>query len=162
MNNDNDSFNKVVAEHAEYISLIANTYQKNKIKFFGKCCLSKDEIEQNIRIAIWKCLPRYKPDGGMSLRSFIWQSAHWELNREYKQLNKLQGYKKDKSVNILDGIETKDCVNSLPEKYKDVLIKYYLEGKTLQEIGTELGKTAESVRICKIKAKKILEERLLK
>lgn len=146
MTMNNDFFNQVLIDNSDYISVIAHTYQKNKIKFFGKCNLSQDEIEQNIRIAVWKALPKYKTTGGMSIKSFIWQAAYWELNREYKQINRPMPEQKEKSVNILENIEVRDCVNSLPEKYRNVLIKYCVEGKTLQEIGKEEGRTAECIR----------------
>lgn len=158
----NDLFNQIISDNSEYISAIANTYQKNKINFFGKCNLSKYEIEQNILIGIWKALPKYKIDGGMSIKNFIWQSAYWELNREYKQINRIIPQKEEKSVNIIQDIEIRDCINSLPEKYKNVLVKYYIDGKTLREIGKEVGKTIECVRIWKNKAIQLFKERLEK
>lgn len=154
----NNHFEQILKDNKDYISVIVNTYQKNKIKYYGKCQLSKDEIEQNIRIAIWRALPKYKPDGGMSIKSFIWQSAHWELNREYKQINKPIPNKEDVGVNI-QMADIEDCINSLPEKYSTVLKKYHIDGKTLSEIGKEIDRTAEAVRIRLKKAVKLFKER---
>lgn len=128
-------------------------YRKNIKRvymYYRKYNLSKEQIMQSIHIALWKIAPKFNSELKMSFNSYLWKATFWEINKEYNLHKTKKPPFPAKGVNI-DMQEFNDCLESVPIEYRKILQMYYFEGKTLQEIGGEIGKTAEMVRQYKLK-----------
>lgn len=125
-------------------------------KYYSRYRLSKEQIRQSVYIAIWKVIDKHKSDLKMSFKSYLWNAIFWEINQEYNRCKPKYYIPIVKRVNI-NLSDFNDCLQSVPEKNRKVLSMYYLEGKTLQEIGKEIGKTAEMVRQYKLEGLKLFK-----
>lgn len=147
--NNNELFDSYLTKYNRDIKRVYSYYKKYN--------LSKEQIMQSVYIALWKIVPKYEEGAKMSFRSYLWKATLWEINREYNNHHKKYLVKDPKGVNI-DIADFNDCLDSIPSKNRQVLKMYYLEGKTLQEIGKEIGKTAEMVRQYKLEGLKLFKK----
>lgn len=149
----NQQFDIITEKYKKEINKLSNLLKK---KFY----VSKNNALQAINICIWKHGDKFDPDGKMHFCGYFYRSASWHLIKEFNLHKKnaqdiecLQGRDKfskllmaDKGVNI-NSTDIQDSLNNLPEVQKNVLTKYFLEGKKLAEIAKEMSKSIEMIRI---------------
>jgi RNA polymerase sigma factor (sigma-70 family) len=109
--------------------------------------------------SLWRCLSYHKDSFGQKFTTSLWRFMEWECNRELKRLQN----EKNKSVNI-STLETKEkfdspaklpndetenlyeCIDMLPDGYRTLIVEYYIERHTMEEIGKMHGYSKEAAR----------------
>jgi RNA polymerase sigma factor (sigma-70 family) len=110
-----------------------------------------------------------------SLRAYAWSTAQRILSTRLGTLiTERQASSDEDSEAISDSAPDPEAVAirrqnaeiasrvlaTLPEKHREVLIRYYLEGQQREAIQTEMGLTATQFRLIKSKAKSALTSRM--
>ncbi len=134
-------------------------------KYIYSRCGNKEMTEDVVSdayVTLYEIIEKY--NGDSKLQTFIIGIALNKLRQtRFRQTNDL-AY--DDNIIILDDFEYSDSdkklkeeslvlLGKLPIKYKRVLEARYLEGKSYEEIGKELGITSENAR--KIKSRALLK-----
>ena len=152
----NVSFDAVLAEHGPLIRRIARSYESNRALV--------DEIVQDIYLALWEALPRFRGDAG--LRTFVVRVAH---NRAITHVAKEA--RRPRSVELDDELpdpattpdkaaerdeargRLEQAVARLPLGQR-LVVTLALEGFSPEEIAAVLGigVSAASVRLHRAKA----------
>ena len=109
--------------------------------FRKRClCKDKDEWEQLRTTIIWKAVRDYKEGYDTKFESYLFTKSKFEVmkfNTSYKKdLNRIDrfpiliepSYNETIKNNLLDN------VNSLPEKYRKVIVYKYFDGYSIREI----------------------------
>jgi RNA polymerase sigma-70 factor (ECF subfamily) len=152
----NVSFDAVVAEHGPLIRRIARSYEANRALV--------DELVQDIYLALWEALPRFRGDAGV--RTFVVRVAH---NRSITHVSKEA--RRPRSVELDDALpdpattpdkaaerdeargRLEQAVARLPLGQR-LVVTLALEGFSPEEIAEVLGigVSAASVRLHRAKA----------
>ena len=113
--------------------------------------LDKDEIKRCKLIGLWKALQKWKSDGGRKFTTFLYQRVYWECLKiiiQKKQNKYIPTEYIDSSV--LPKPSISELVEDLPKDLQDIVIKRYIYGMTLREIGKEHNCCYETIR-CRLK-----------
>jgi RNA polymerase sigma factor (sigma-70 family) len=140
-----------------------------------KTILTEDELESCKRVATWKALKKFDPSKGASFMTFLYRGVFLECKMAAKfvmkhRLKKLDGTE-IKIIPIMDSvgvtrqhedtdikkIEFLEEINSVDGG--DILIDYFINGMSLQEIGDSRNIKKSRAASLKNKAIKILKKR---
>jgi RNA polymerase sigma factor (sigma-70 family) len=102
--------------------------------------LSKEDLHDCGLHGLWRCLGYHRDGMGKLFTTNLW----WFVDNECKRILKKNSTKN--VVSICNDIEAKnenedlrnhllECIDLLKPKYKQVLIQYYFEKRTMDEIG---------------------------
>lgn len=125
--------------------------------------LSEDELDSCGCKALWRCLQYHSDDYGQKFTTSLHRFAHWECQRELRSLrgskNKPAEWANSKFDDAPDeagiiraGREAvaqyaNECLDLLPHDWQRVVIRqYYIEGMTMEEVGSANGYSKETAR----------------
>lgn len=161
MDNRDQQFQQLVAEHGAGISRVAGTYARNNAE--------REDLLQDIWLAIWRALPGFR--GEASLKTFVYRIAH---NRSVSELvrRKPADATADPTVIIDEApgpaaqLEAErqaarlvDAVRRLPLGLRQV-VSLRLEGLSYSEISEIIGISESNVAVRLNRARKQLAARL--
>lgn len=139
-------------------------------KFIDNHISDKDDSEdllQEVLIKIYKNLDSLKQDE--KIYPWIYQIARNSIIDYYRRKSKIEsnlevedikGYDAEESSNGDIAICIKNMINSLPEKYKQVIILSEYENLTYKEISQRLGISVSGVKSRIQRARKLLKNML--
>jgi len=153
---------QVIAAHGAAIARVAGAFERNPAR--------RDELVQDILMAIWQALPRYRGDAG--LRTFVLRIAHNHavdhVARETRDLARdaldpelpdgAEGPERHAGLRS-DAERLLDAVRRLPLGQRE-LVTLALEGLSHQEIADVLGITANNVAVRLTRARAALKSML--
>jgi len=155
-------FDELLAAHGAALGRLAASYTNT--------ASDRDDLLQEIAVAIWQALPRYR--GECSPRTFIFRIAH---NRAIAYLSRArsQAHAVDEEMDVRDpapdpesGLACEErsrrlhqAVHRLPVPYRQV-ITLTLEGLDYSEIGEVLGISGTNVGARLTRARQMLRELL--
>jgi RNA polymerase sigma-70 factor (ECF subfamily) len=139
-------------------------------KFIGKYVSDKDDSEdllQEVLIKIYKNLDNLEQEE--KVYPWIYQIARNSIIDYYRRKNKMTSNLELEDIAVYDGEESsnediaiciKNMINSLPEKYKQVIILSEYENLTYKEISQRLGISISGVKSRIQRARKLLKNML--
>jgi RNA polymerase sigma-70 factor (ECF subfamily) len=152
-------YEQVMNAHGRSIANIARRYAKDPAE--------REDLEQEIALAIWRALPRFR--GESSVRTYVLRIAH----------NTGCGFRKKRRLapSAAEVVDTSGCpelgaqrrersrrltgaMAELPAKLRDV-ISLRLRGHSYAEISDELSITETNVSVRLTRARRFLRDRLL-
>jgi RNA polymerase sigma factor (sigma-70 family) len=161
--NDPDAFEAIITHYQNYVFAIVLNF------------VSEDEasdLAQEIFLQLYRFLPRYKPD---NLKAWIGKIAvnkaiDWKRsNSQFKQKNIEIDPTTLMDVNspIPDEIiikrenqhQIQTICQTLPSKYKRVIIMFYYENKSYQQIAKEEGVSLKTVESRLYRARSLIRQR---
>lgn len=153
-----DTFNTVLSQHGAAIARVASAFERNPAR--------RDELVQEILLAVWQALPRYR--GEAAVKTFVLRIAHnravehvlqhqRELAREPlddaipdgRASPERQASLRQRSERLLD------AVRALPLAQRE-LVTLALEGLAHEEIAAVLGISVGNVAVRLSRARKTL------
>jgi RNA polymerase sigma factor (sigma-70 family) len=154
-----DEYARVLEEHGQAIRRLATTYERDA----GR----REDLEQDIWIAIWQALPSFR--GDCSLRTFVFRIAH---NRA---VSHIQSHRRHSSATLATDAPLFDprvspedsaalmqrhdrlhaAVQQLPLAMRQVVV-LMLEGLSHREIGDVVGTSEANVAVRLTRAKTAL------
>lgn len=139
-------------------------------KFIGKYVSDKDDSEdllQEVLIKIYKNLDNLEQEE--KVYPWIYQIARNSIIDYYRRKNKMTSNLELEDIAVYDGEESsnediaiciKNMINSLPEKYKQVIILSEYQNLTYKEISQRLGISISGVKSRTLRARKLLKNML--
>lgn len=139
--------------------------------------LDKDDLHQECYLQLKKVIERYDPSLGVPLPSYYKRIIYgWRANQNKKAWNsrvilqdELLAFMEDSRADVEEEVQTKllmekvyAALNQMDEKVKAIIILYYIEEKSLKEIGESLALSYKAVENRKSKGLKVLRDYLLK
>jgi RNA polymerase sigma factor (sigma-70 family) len=121
--------------------------------------IDRDELYRCKLIALWETMQTWKPDG-RKFTSFLYQKVRWEC------LKVIYHKKREKGVSLVFDVAKKDnddiseIIEILPKEFRELVVKRFLHGMTLSEIGTYHKICTETVRRRINKALEILQKNI--
>lgn len=123
---------------------ISNQYYKN---------LSEDVLTDCRLYALWRCLSYYDASKGTKFTTNLWKFMHFECKKALQQkyrLNRIPTISINDNIDIpyeninLESIQ--EYLSILPPSYKKIIFEYYMEARTMEEIGKINNTTREAAR----------------
>ena len=156
------AFEQVVALYSRKIFHLALSILRNDTQ--------AEDMAQEILIKVWKGLPRYH--GGASLSTWIYAIARNTCLTQFKKsaarptvslsdpdyevtldaVAALQSSQPESGA----AMDVQQLLRQLPEKYRQVITLFYLEGKSYEEVGALLGLPLGTVKTFLYRGKKEL------
>lgn len=143
----------------------ANKYKEGSKKSFKH--LAIDNIRWNIHRSIRSYNEGYYKIGVDGKQSFVFiynasldEYHEYEDGEQYQYEQALMTY-----TNFDDGLVAEhinDVINSIPNRYKKVIVSRYWEDETFEEIGNMLGVTRQRVKQIEERAKEVIKRMLFK
>ncbi len=120
--------------------------------------LTKEELDSCGLLATWRALQKHRPEYGQKFTTSLYRFAHWECRRELRAkrnkknlLNTISfSHKKfdiaspQKDTDEIKGV--RECLSMLPENHRNILIQYYYDRMTMEEIGEANSYSKELAR----------------
>lgn len=141
---DQDAFSSLVNE---VTSLVWSIIHKRMSSFLIE---DKEDMYQTIMLHLCRKIDKF--DGKSQFSTWLWRLANNKIVNHYRRYSLEQDHRraevekatavKDYSVNLIYA----DVTSGLPDKYKEVMWKVYVEGMTYQQISHEEGIKYETVR----------------
>lgn len=114
--------------------------------------IPEDELVSCGLNALWRCLSQHQSSYGQKFTTSLWRFTNWECLRELKNIQRTK-----KSLNIDNiNVSTKqvsenlshlrECMTLLSESNKQLIQEYYLDKRTMEEIGKLHGYSKEAAR----------------
>ena len=162
----------------EYFACLFERYEKKLVRYILRISSfsleEADDVLQEAFLKIWKNLNKF--DGSLKFSSWAYRIVHNTTVSEWK---KSRSYGKDQQIKIDDELfenlpseidlakefqrenndkEIQKILNTLPEKYSDVLVLKFLEEKNYNEISDILKKPPGTIATLIHRAKKAFRE----
>lgn len=103
-------------------------------------------------LALTRCLPSFDPTRGVRLSGYVWRAVTSEVYREMKRGAKHKALtfveysdSPERPERAMIDSDMRAAINSLPDRLRR-LVDSLLDGKTYEEIGSEMGLSRERVR----------------
>ncbi|MFC1622134.1 RNA polymerase sigma factor [Patescibacteria group bacterium] len=156
-----------VKAFSEIISRYEEKLQKYVVRLIQNTELAEDVVQDTF-LKVYRNLRGF--DQKRKFSSWIYRIAHNEAVNKIKKETKIKKFSLDelfvKSPDDVEkdyekkelGREVRSCVNELDYKYKDVVVLYYLEDKSYEEICEILNLPLGTVSIRLSRARKLLKE----
>ncbi|HUO17095.1 MAG TPA: RNA polymerase sigma factor [Verrucomicrobiae bacterium] len=154
-------YEQLWSEFGASLARLAASYESNP--------QSREDLLQEIRLAIWMALPRFRGDA--SLRTFIFRIAHnralthvWRRKRsgmaeESEEILDPRSSPEASAINRADQSRLLTAIRLLPIPFRQVLT-LALEDLSHAEISAVLGISENNVAVRMNRAKKLIKERL--
>jgi RNA polymerase sigma factor (sigma-70 family) len=148
-------------DHGPSLARLASSYELN--------AYSREDLLQEIRLAIWVALPRFR--GESSLRTFLFRIAHNRaLTHVWRRKRNISSEDSQETVDTRAGpeaaaIQAVNCshlmeaIRQLPLPFRQV-ITLSLEDLSHAEIASVLGISENNVAVRMNRARKLLREKL--
>ena len=165
-------------QDVEYFACLFERYEKKLVRYILRISSfsleEADDVLQEAFLKIWKNLNKF--DGSLKFSSWAYRIVHNTTVSEWK---KSRSYGKDQQIKIDDELfenlpseidlakefqrenndkEIQKILNTLPEKYSDVLVLKFLEEKNYNEISDILKKPPGTIATLIHRAKKAFRE----
>lgn len=124
---------------------------ENNRAIIGNVCknfrgiLPESELKYRGHMGLFECLKKHKADAGNKFTTSLHYHTLWQCYRavrDVKRQEKLEPITCDivsSNCSVLDNIAIHECINMLNNDHKNIIIDYYFQKKTLEEIGKERG-----------------------
>jgi RNA polymerase sigma factor (sigma-70 family) len=113
-----------------------------------KHCMDEWAIENCAIHAAWLCLQKHDPKYNTKFSSSLYNYMQWEcksyLRHNYSYVSDYEQAKLVRARDMTLQYEVTDCLQQLPEAYREILIQYHYYNMTLREIGDRNGYTKTS------------------
>jgi RNA polymerase sigma factor (sigma-70 family) len=163
----NEDFNKALANtnNIRLIKDVTNHYAQQ---------IPADDLYRCGLNALWRCLSYHQDIYNQKFTTSLYRFVNWECRRELKKIKR----ERQRTINI-SSIETKDtfaipatestdevkhlyeCIEMLPSQHKVLIQEYFIEKRTMQEIGKLHNYSKEAARQKIKKAVDALKKRML-
>lgn len=169
-------------ENIEYFACLFERYEEKLIRYILRITsFTKEEAEdvlQEVFLKIWKNLNKF--DNSSKFSSWAYRITHNTAISEWK---KSKSFGKDRRIRLEDklfenlaseidvikdikqaddSLKINETLNNLPEKYKNVLVLKFLEGRNYNEISDILKKPPGTIASLIHRAKKMFKEEFCK
>lgn len=154
-------YEQLWSEFGASLTRLAASYESNPY--------SREDLLQEIRLAIWMALPRFR--GEASLRTFIFRVAHnralthvWRRKRsgmseESEEITDSRNSPEASAIERVDQSRLLGAIRLLPIPFRQVLT-LALEDLSHAEISAVLGISENNVAVRMNRARKLIKERL--
>jgi RNA polymerase sigma factor (sigma-70 family) len=147
----NETFNQAYfnQDNVALIKSVTNRYSKS---------LNRDVLYSCGLQGLWKCLRshEYNHSSGQKFTTSLWRFVNWECQRELrkkmKQGNIITEADIEHDIEVTSPIPNpdiehmKECLTLLPLQYRTLIQEYYLENRTMEEIGKLHNYSKEAAR----------------
>jgi RNA polymerase sigma-70 factor (ECF subfamily) len=153
---------KVINGERDYYSFIVEKYQSllfNTIKKVVGNRTAAEDITQDAFFKAYKSLKNYDQERPFYpyLLRIAMNCAKDYLKKENKLISTDSEIIKDESVNDADKIsEMYEIIYKLPGQYREVILYFYKDGKSIKEIALETGESTDNVKVKLFRARKLL------
>jgi RNA polymerase sigma factor (sigma-70 family) len=131
------------SENIDMIHKVCYTYRKSLPPSVLKSCGEA---------AVWRCLQSHKEGMGQRFTSSLYRFLHWECLREIHQNStkldtlEISEHEAPENVSMLDRLILKECLESLPETERKIVIARFIENRTLTDIGNMFNYSRQGIR----------------
>jgi RNA polymerase sigma factor (sigma-70 family) len=120
--------------------------------------IPQEDLESIALEALWRCLSYHEEGKNKSFTSNLWTFVKWECERELRRRRKKTGETSTISINGFsdfnlpkecsneDIAHVRECINLLPEFDKKLVTEYFIEKRTMKEIGEIHNFSKETAR----------------
>lgn len=153
---------KVINGERDYYSFIVEKYQSllfNTIKKVVGNRTAAEDITQDAFFKAYRSLKNYDPERPFYpyLLRIAMNCAKDYLKKENKLISRDSEIIKDESINDADKIsEMYEIIYKLPGQYREVILYFYKDGKSIKEIALETGESTDNVKVKLFRARKLL------
>ena len=158
-----ERFERILVAHAAAISRLAHSYEA--------VASIREELEQEIAMAIWKALPHFR--GECSERTWVFRIAHnrglthvWSRRPPHQPLEDLEEadepvdprpHPEEQAAQTHQRARLMSAIQSLPVIHRQMIV-LMLEGLSHAEMGEVLGISENNVAVRLTRAKKVLKD----
>ena len=159
----NHEFDQIVKKYKKLIYAVAYKFINDKHEV--------ENIAQDSFLAFYKNYDRYKNE---DIKNILCKIAinkckdYLAKKVEHEDVDEL--YDMESNIDVIRTVErtetqkeVHECINSLSTTYKETIIKYYIEEKSLEEVAEEMNVSKNVLKVqltrAKKKLKKLLQER---
>lgn len=165
LSGDQEAFREIVDVYKAYVFAIILNFVKQQDE--------AENVAQEVFMQIYRSLPQYR---FQSFKSWIgkiattkaidWQRKQAKLSREEPRMDLLEiigtgGTHTPEEILLQEEKQKRvwEVCRELPAAYRRTIIKFYLEGKSYQQIAQEEGTTVKTVESRLYRARSIFKER---
>lgn len=147
----------------EFTVALADTNNTNIIRSVCngyRNILSEDELHSCGLNALWRTLQYHRPEYNQKFTTSLYRFIDWECKREVRRVKNSrkyvvaslseQGYDQLSTGDLCEKPEVlhlRECISLLPEEWQRTVIRqYYLDNRTMEEIGVINGYSKEAAR----------------
>ncbi len=146
----------------EYFEVLVRRYQNHLFNIVNKMVRNRDNAEDITQESFLKAFNRLRNfDIDRDFFPYIVRIAincTKDFLRKNAKETSLQIERITNEEEPNDFIEMYEAIYSLPDNYKDVILLFYRDGKTIIQISTETGESVENIKVRLFRARKMLFE----